>query len=284
MSSKKLEKEQKSSVPTGDPHLQAKLIDACLEIYANIGVLGAQDLGAGGLGVACVEMAVRGGVGAILELDKAPSVQDLSPLEILLNETQERMLLCLEPQKLEQALQVARKHGLEAQAVGVASKQPIFKALYQQQELANLTLPLTPPSTLLSPKQDSRLTPHQVELSVLPPAQIWLPELQKHLCIALKSSTPLALQKPKEDSKHLCVQACQQLQEMGAEVLGFSDSINLGAMDGHGAWMLQEACLGLQEARQELGVPFVSGNVSLNNATANTPHPPTLALVAVGVV
>ncbi|BCZ18080.1 hypothetical protein NHP190003_13620 [Helicobacter sp. NHP19-003] len=49
MSSKELDKASMASVPTGAPHLQAKLIDACLEIYADIGVLGAQDLGAGGL-------------------------------------------------------------------------------------------------------------------------------------------------------------------------------------------------------------------------------------------
>ncbi|WP_221279334.1 AIR synthase related protein [Helicobacter gastrocanis] len=119
----------------------------------------------------------------------------------------------------------------------------------------------------------------------MPPAQIWLPQIKKHLCIALTSSTPLALQEPRKDSKNLCLQATKELQDMGAKVLGFSDSINLGAMDGHGAWVLQQMCLGLKEARQELGVPFISGNVSLNNATANTPSiPPTLAIVAVGVL
>ncbi|WP_238374874.1 AIR synthase-related protein, partial [Helicobacter heilmannii] len=282
MSSKELQKEQRSSVPTGNPHLQAKLIDTCLEIYTDIGVLGAQDLGAGGLGVACVEMATRGGVGAILELENAPSVQDLDPLEILLNETQERMLLCLEPAKLEQALQVAQRHGLEAQVVGVATKERVLKALYQNQELATLPLPLKPPTTLLSTKQEPRLSPHEVELSSLPPFKIWLPQINKHLCLALASSTPAALQEPKEDSKNLCLQAAKELQGLGAKVLGFSDSINLGAMDGHGAWVLQQMCLGLKEARHVLGVPFVSGNVSLNNATANTPPiPPTLAIVAV---
>ncbi|BCZ19097.1 hypothetical protein NHP190012_07390 [Helicobacter sp. NHP19-012] len=283
MSSVVLQKEQHTSVPSGDPHLQAKLIDACLEIYSQIGVLGAQDLGAGGLGVACVEMAARGCVGAILELEKAPSVQDLDPLEILLNETQERMLLCLEPQKLEQALQVAQKHGLEARAVGVATKEPTFKALYKAQELANLPLPLKAPHTDLSPKQES-LSPLPLELNALPPAKIWLPQIQKHLCISLASSSPKALQEPKEDSKATCFRAYQELKNMGAKVLGFSDGINLGAMDGHGAWVLQQMCLGLKEARYALGVPFVSGNVSLNNATANTPPiPPTLALVAVGI-
>ncbi|BDQ27293.1 hypothetical protein ASB1_09690 [Helicobacter heilmannii] len=70
----------------------------------------------------------------------------------------------------------------------------------------------------------------------------------------MASSTPAALQEPKEDSKNLCLQAAKELQGLGAKVLGFSDSINLGAMDGHGAWVLQQMCLGLKEARHVLGV------------------------------
>ncbi|CRF52384.1 Phosphoribosylformylglycinamidine synthase, synthetase subunit [Helicobacter ailurogastricus] len=274
-----------SNIPTGDPQTQAKLIDACLEIYTQIGVLGAQDLGAGGLGVACVEMAMRGGVGAVLELDKVPCAKKLEPMEILLNETQERMLLCISPQNLEKVLQTAAKHGLNAHALGTATIEPIFKALYANQELAHLPLPLTPPPTPLNPKQDLSLTSPLVELTSLPPAKIWLPQIQKHLCIALASSTPSALQEPKEDSKNVCYRAYQQLQDMGAKVLSFSDSINLGAMDQHGAWVLSQMCLGLKETHQELGVPFISGNVSLNNATSGANSiPPTLAIVAVGVI
>ncbi|WP_163533066.1 AIR synthase-related protein [Helicobacter suis] len=292
MSSQALEADTNSNVPKGDGKLQAKLIEACLQIYHTLPVVGAQDLGAGGLATASAELAFKGGCGVSLELDNVPFYEPLEPLALLLNETQERMLLCLMPDQAHKALEISAKYDLKGAIVGQITPQQDFIATFQDKPCVSLPLSLllNPPLKPLFAKTPSFLqTTHQNLLNSkqsLETKRIWIPKINNHLMIALASSTPLSIQDPREDSKRVFVRACRDLVLGGAKILGVSDGINLAGVE-EDAWVLEEMLGGLIECQEALKVPVVSGNVSLNNETHRDNKvfkiPPTLVLVAVGL-
>ncbi len=126
-------------VQVGDPFFGKLLIEATLEILRDLPVVAIQDLGAGGLAGAAIEMCQQGGVGAEIELAAVPlRAADLLPQEILLSESQERMLLCLRPEDVAPAQVVARRYGIEAAAVGRITAQPTMRFLYQGACLSEL--------------------------------------------------------------------------------------------------------------------------------------------------
>ncbi|WP_163531541.1 AIR synthase related protein [Helicobacter suis] len=292
MSSQALEANTNSNVPKGEGKLQAKLIEACLQIYHTLPIVGAQDLGAGGLATASAELAFKGGCGVSLELDNVPFEESLEPLALLLNETQERMLLSLMPTEAHRALEISAKYGLKGAIVGQIIPQQDFIATFQGKICASLPLFLlaNPPLKPLNAKAPLQ-TPHSQNLlnskQSLETKQIYIPEINNHLLISLASSTPLSIQNPREDSKRVFVRACRDLVLGGARILGVSDGINLAGVENEGAWVLEEMLGGLIESQEVLKVPVVSGNVSLNNETHKDNKvfkiPPTLVLVAVGL-
>jgi phosphoribosylformylglycinamidine synthase len=126
-------------VQVGDPFFGKLLIEATLEILRELPVVAIQDLGAGGLAGAAIEMCHQGGVGAEIELAAVPlRAQDLTPPEILLSESQERMLLCLHPQDIPAARAVARRYGVEAAEVGRITAKPTMRFLYEGECLSEL--------------------------------------------------------------------------------------------------------------------------------------------------
>ncbi|MDA8344149.1 MAG: phosphoribosylformylglycinamidine synthase subunit PurL [Thermaerobacter sp.] len=111
--------EDRPRVQVGDPFLGKLLIEATLEILACEPVVAIQDLGAGGLAGALIEMCAKGGVGAEVWLERVPlRAADLAPAEILLSESQERMLLLLPPASIPAAQATAQRLGIIAAEVG----------------------------------------------------------------------------------------------------------------------------------------------------------------------
>ena len=111
--------EDRPRVQVGDPFLGKLLIEATLEILERLDVVAIQDLGAGGLAGALIEMCAKGGVGARVWLERVPlRAQDLQPAEILLSESQERMLLLLPPRQIAVAQEIAQRLGIVAAEVG----------------------------------------------------------------------------------------------------------------------------------------------------------------------
>lgn len=110
---------KKPNVQIGDPFYEKLLIEACLEILRRDLVVAMQDMGAAGLTSSSFEMSSKGGVGMVMELDRVP-VRDatITPEEILLSESQERMLLVCEPTKFGEIRAVFEKWDLEATKIG----------------------------------------------------------------------------------------------------------------------------------------------------------------------
>ncbi len=111
--------EKKPTVQVGDPFTEKLLLEACLEIMADDFVLGIQDMGAAGLTSSSLEMADRAGSGIRIDLSKIPlREKDLNPYEILLSESQERMLFVAKKGYEKEILSVFRKWNLDAVQIG----------------------------------------------------------------------------------------------------------------------------------------------------------------------
>jgi phosphoribosylformylglycinamidine synthase subunit PurL len=110
---------QRPTVQVGDPFMEKLLIEACLEIFAEDLLEGVQDMGAAGLTSSSVEMASRAGNGLDLDLDRVPRrARRLSPYEMLLSESQERMLLVAKKGREERVIAICKKWDLDAVVIG----------------------------------------------------------------------------------------------------------------------------------------------------------------------
>src|SRR4029453_18924253 len=103
----------------GDPFSEKLLLEACLEIMQKDCVIAIQDMGAAGLTCSAVEMGAKGDLGIELDLDKVPCREEaMTAYEMMLSESQERMLMVLRPEKEKEAEAIFRKWGLDFAIVG----------------------------------------------------------------------------------------------------------------------------------------------------------------------
>ena len=111
--------EKRPTVQVGDPFTEKLLIEACLELMASDAIVAIQDMGAAGLTSSSVEMASKGGVGIRLDLDKVPVREThMLPYEMMLSESQERMLMVLKPGREDFAEAIFRKWELDFAVIG----------------------------------------------------------------------------------------------------------------------------------------------------------------------
>jgi phosphoribosylformylglycinamidine synthase II len=111
--------EKRPTVQVGDPFTEKLLIEACLELMASDAIVAIQDMGAAGLTSSSVEMASKGGVGLLLDMNAIPCREDgMTPYEMMLSESQERMLMVLKPGREAEAEAVFRKWELDFAVIG----------------------------------------------------------------------------------------------------------------------------------------------------------------------
>jgi len=125
---------QRSAVQVGNPFIEKLLMDACVEIIEKHSewVLGIQDMGAAGLVSSTAEMASKAGSGLVLNLDKVPQREtEMSAYEMMLSESQERMVLCIKPDYLEEVLNFFRDYELDAVVIGRVTTDGQYKIYHQ---------------------------------------------------------------------------------------------------------------------------------------------------------
>ncbi|MDX8448838.1 phosphoribosylformylglycinamidine synthase subunit PurL [Mesorhizobium captivum] len=133
--------EKRPTVQVGDPFTEKCLLEACLELMASGAVIAIQDMGAAGLTCSAVEMGAKGDLGIELDLDKVPVREErMSAYEMMLSESQERMLMVLRPEKEEEAEAIFRKWGLDFAIVGKTTDDLRFRVLHQGDEVADLPI------------------------------------------------------------------------------------------------------------------------------------------------
>ena len=110
---------KRPNVQVGDPFKEKLLLEACLEVMDRGLIVGIQDMGAAGLTCSTTEMAAKGGMGIVIDLDKVPQREEgMTPYEILLSESQERMLMVATPEKVAAVQEVFAKWDLDAPVIG----------------------------------------------------------------------------------------------------------------------------------------------------------------------
>ena len=133
--------EKRPTVQVGDPFTEKRLLEACLELMATGAVIAIQDMGAAGLTCSAVEMGAKGDLGIELDLDKVPVREEhMTPYEMMLSESQERMLMVLHPDKEAAARAVFEKWELDFATVGKTTDDLRFRVMWQGKEVANLPI------------------------------------------------------------------------------------------------------------------------------------------------
>jgi phosphoribosylformylglycinamidine synthase len=133
--------EKRPTVQVGDPFSEKLLLEACLEIMAKGCVIAIQDMGAAGLTCSAVEMGAKGDLGVTLDLDNVPCRETgMSAYEMMLSESQERMLMVLKPEKGKEAEAVFRKWGLDFAVVGETTPTKRFLLRHGGAAMADLPI------------------------------------------------------------------------------------------------------------------------------------------------
>jgi len=120
--------DKRPNVQAGDPFVEKLLIEACLEMMATGSVVGIQDMGAAGITSSCAETAARAGTGIEIDLSLVPLREaGMTPYEIMLSESQERMLVILEKGREEEVSAICRKWGLPCVVIGRVTDDGLFR-------------------------------------------------------------------------------------------------------------------------------------------------------------
>jgi phosphoribosylformylglycinamidine synthase len=133
--------EKRPTVQVGDPFSEKLLLEACLELMATGAVVAIQDMGAAGLTCSAVEMGAKGDLGIELDLDRVPTREaGMTAYEMMLSESQERMLMVLRPEKEAEAEAIFRKWGLDFAIVGRTTDDLRFRAIHRGKVEADLPI------------------------------------------------------------------------------------------------------------------------------------------------
>ncbi len=322
---------KKPTVQVGDPFTEKILLEACLEAMRSSAIVAIQDMGAAGLTSSTFEMAARGGVGFRLDLDRVPLREPgLSAYEILLSESQERMVIVARRGREEEVARVFRKWGLEVTTIGELTREPVAEIKRHGKLQAALPVgPLTDDAPVYQrPVAEPRWLAELQEAPEVPPADdptgclerlLGTPELGSKAwifhqydstvrantvqgpggdaAVVLLKGTPGGLGlvsdvnpvycylDPRRGGMQAVAEAARNLAMVGAEPVGLTDCLNFGNPENPEVlWQFRECVRGMTEACRRLGVPVISGNVSLYNETDGRSIHPTPTVAMVGVI
>jgi phosphoribosylformylglycinamidine synthase subunit PurL len=318
--------EKRPSVQIGDPFTGKKLIETSVELTERRLVESLQDLGAAGLASSLAEMA-RGGRGIDVHLDRVPLREpDLEPWEIMISESQERMVAVVRPENVAAVEEICRRWELEVAAIGEVTETGDLCALYDGDVVGEIPArlltdeapryrvdvspradpepappPAVPPareallSLLASPNVRSRAWIYRrydhlvgsrtVRRPGLDAAVLRLKPSYRGLAVSLDGSGRQCRLAPRTGGALAVLEAARNVACAGGEPLAVTDCLNFGNPEKpEVAWELAEAIEGMAEACEALGVPVVSGNVSLYNETEGRPVDPTPVVGCVGLV
>jgi phosphoribosylformylglycinamidine synthase II len=300
--------EKRPSVQIGDPFTGKKLIEASLELVEVGLVESLQDCGAAGLASALAEMA-RGGAGVDVDLDRVPLREDgMEPWEIMISESQERMVAVVRPELLERAEAVLERWELHHAVIGEVTDSGDLRALSggdvageipatyltdecPRYEVEQTPRPAQPRPARPQPKAetvyeqyDHLVQSRTVRRPGLDAAVLRLRPSYRGLAVSL-DGPPLGERDPRRAGIEAVLDAARNVACAGGEPLALTDCLNFGNPEkAEIGWELAEAIEGIAETAEALGIPVVSGNVSLYNESAGTAIPATPVVGCVGLV
>ena len=145
--------EGSSKVTAGDPLMGKRLIEACLEMMAEGAVLGIQDMGAAGITSSGAETAARASTGLAIEVSKVPVREEgMTAYEIMLSESQERMLLIVSPENIDKVMEIGEKWGLNVAEIGVVNDSGNLQVYENGVKVADLPVKLLTQAPVYDPE------------------------------------------------------------------------------------------------------------------------------------
>jgi len=243
---------KRPSVQIGDPFTEKKLLECCLELLDRELLVSLQDLGAAGLTSAASEMASKGGVGLTLDLCQIPLREpDMEPFEIMVSESQERMLCVARPENVGAVLGVCERWEVLATTIGCVTEGDHFRVLHRGVAVADL-----PVSVLVDdcPLYDLEPSPFAGELYAAPDAVLSGSESAGDTLLALLRSVNIASRRPVFEQYDPIVQSrtVRRPDEADAAVLVLPDASAIAvAIDGNGRRVACDPRRGAAEAVYE---------------------------------
>ncbi|WGI17465.1 phosphoribosylformylglycinamidine synthase subunit PurL [Methanonatronarchaeum sp. AMET-Sl] len=298
--------EERPSVQVGDPFTEKLLIDCILEMAEESLIEACRDLGAAGLGGASSEMCSLGGFGAEIDLNKVHlREEDMHPLEILLSESQERMLVEIDPENIDKARELVEKYDLESNVVGEVIKEEQYIAWHNDEKVVDLPVKLLTEEAPTYNRNEKEVDRSQeISSRTTPPVEESLTKIMANPNIASKEwiysqydyevqtrtvvkpgADAAVLQMDEEgialtsgcNSHHTYLNPfmggkgsvllnAMNLATMGAEPIAMVDCLNFGNPEREEIyWEFKETVKGMAEMADSMDIPVVGGNVSLYN-------------------
>jgi phosphoribosylformylglycinamidine synthase II len=323
-------------VQVGNPFLEKQLMEACLELLQGDAVVAMQDLGAAGLTSSIVECASRGGVGIDIDVARVPRRETgMTAYEVMLSESQERMVLVAPPDRFDEIAAVLDKWSLSSALIGHITGDGIVRirdgeevhvevpVTYFIDECPTYVIGSTEPATARDRRDfdlesvsdidagdvgntllallgehnlgSRRSVWEQYDHTILTntvvgpgegdAAVLRIKGTDQGLALSIDCNSRYCMLDPYLGAQHAVIEAARNVSCAGGRPLGFTNCLNFGNPERSPAdWQLTNAVIGMGDACRELGVPIVSGNVSLYNETEGNPIQPTPAVGCVGVL
>jgi phosphoribosylformylglycinamidine synthase len=302
--------EKRPSVQIGDPFRGKALIEVSLDLVERDLVAGLQDCGAAGLASSLAEMA-SAGAGVDVHLDRVPLREpDLEPWEIMISESQERMVAVVEPGRLDEVRAACARWELPCTVIGEVTDHGELRVFHGGEIVGSVPAALLTDET---PRYDLELAERApvdpaARDAVNEEAKTWIFEQYDQLVgsrtvrrpgldaavLRLEGARGLAVsldgpaigeRDPFQAGRQAVFGAALNVACAGGEPIALTDCLNFGNPERpEMAWELARGIDGIAEAANELGIPVVSGNVSLYNETGGRPIPPTPTVGCVGLV
>jgi phosphoribosylformylglycinamidine synthase len=301
--------EKRPSVQIGDPFRGKALIEVSLDLVERGLVVSLQDCGAAGLASSLSEMA-RDGMGVDVHLDRVPLREaGLEPWEIMISESQERMVAVVEPAHFDDVRSACERWELPCTVIGEVTDHGELRSFFDDEIVGSI------PAELLTdecPRYEVEQRAHPVART--PVAEVnneskaWVAEqfdqlvgsrtvrrpgldaavlrvdATRGIAVSL-DGPPLGCRDPREAGFAAVLEAAMNVACAGGEPLALTDCLNFGNPEKPEiGWELAQAIEGIALAADSLGIPVVSGNVSLYNETGGAPIPPTPVVGCVGLV
>ncbi|WP_324735189.1 phosphoribosylformylglycinamidine synthase subunit PurL [Thermococcus sp. SY098] len=322
--SENAEEEDRSAVQIPDPFTEKLLIEATLEAVKTGKVKALKDLGGGGLTCASSEMAGKKGFGAVIYADRVPQREpNMNAMEVMISESQERMLFAVKKEDLEEMSKIFEKYELEWTVVGEIIDEPRYIVYWNGEKVADLPIDLLTEVPIIewdakpySVEKDVRtpeIAPQDAFLKVLSSPNIlskeWVYRQYDHEVqgrTVLKPGLDAAVLKindeyglafvsdgnpsysylnPYHGAMACVVEAMRNLASVGAKPLSLVDNLNFASPERPEVyWSFIETIKGLRDAANAFGLAYVSGNVSFYNEVGNKPIKPTPVVAALGKV
>ncbi|HIH72827.1 MAG: Phosphoribosylformylglycinamidine synthase 2 [Thermococcales archaeon 44_46] len=322
--SENAEEEDRSAVQIPDPFTEKLLIEATIEAVKRGKIKALKDLGGGGLTCASSEMAGKKGFGAIIYADRVPQREpNMTPTEVMISESQERMLFAVRKEDLKEITKIFEKYELEWTVVGEIIEEPRYIVYWNSEKVADL------PIDLLTevPTIEWEAKPYNIERDVETPeiglkeaffkvlsspniaSKEWIWQQYDHEVqgrTVLKPGKDAAVLKindecglafvsdgnpsysylnPYHGAMGAVAEVVRNLASVGAKPLALVDNLNFASPERPEVyWSFIETIKGLADAARAFNLAYVSGNVSFYNEVGNRPIKPTPVVAGLGKV